>query len=113
MAGMFDGKGVLVTGGGQGMGKSAAQRFAEEGAKVAIVDLNLDAAHAVVDWIGAKGGEAIAIRADIADQGDNDRMVAETVAKFGGLHAAFLNAAYLGPILDFFETDAATFDKIV
>ena len=40
-------------------------------------------------------------------------MVAETLAKFGSLHAAFLNAAYLGPVLDFFETDAATFDKIV
>ena len=113
MAGMFEGKVVLVTGGGQGMGKSAAQRFAEEGAKVAIVDLNLEAAHSVVGWIQAKGGHAIAIRADIADQADNDRMVAETVAKFGALHAAFLNAAYLGPVLDFFETDAATFDKIV
>jgi NAD(P)-dependent dehydrogenase (short-subunit alcohol dehydrogenase family) len=113
MAGMFTDKVVLVTGGGQGMGKSAAQRFAEEGAKVAIVDLNLEAARAVAGWIEGKGGEAIAIRADIADQGDNDRMVAETAVKFGGLHAAFLNAAYLGPVLDFFETDAATFDKIV
>jgi NAD(P)-dependent dehydrogenase (short-subunit alcohol dehydrogenase family) len=113
MAGMFDGKTVLVTGGGQGMGKSAAQRFAEEGAKVAIVDLNLEAAQAVAGWIRAKGGAAIAIRADIASQADNDRMVAETVAQFGGLDAAFLNAAYLGPVLDFFETDAETFDKIV
>jgi NAD(P)-dependent dehydrogenase (short-subunit alcohol dehydrogenase family) len=113
MAGMFTDKVVLVTGAGSGMGKSAAQRFAQEGGKVAIVDLNLEAALAVVDSIRASGGEAFAIRADIASQADNDRMVAETVAKFGALHAAFLNAAYLGPILDFFETDAATFDKIV
>ena len=110
---MFEGKTVLVTGGGQGMGKSAAQRFAEEGAKVAVIDLNLAAAEAVVAWIEAIGGQAIAIRADIASQADNDRMVAETVAHFGGLDAAFLNAAYLGPVLDFFETDAETFDKIV
>ncbi len=110
---MFTDKVVLVTGAGSGMGKSAAQRFAEEGARVAAVDLNLDAAKAVVAWIEAHGGEAIAIHADIASEADNNRMVSETVAKFGGLHAAFLNAAYLGPILDFFETDAATFDKIV
>jgi NAD(P)-dependent dehydrogenase (short-subunit alcohol dehydrogenase family) len=113
MAGMFDGKVVLVTGGGSGMGKSAVQRFAQEGARVAVVDIDLEAAQAVVDWIHGQGGAAIAIRADIADQGDNDRMVAETLAKFGGLHAAFLNAALLGGVLDFFETDAATFDQIV
>jgi NAD(P)-dependent dehydrogenase (short-subunit alcohol dehydrogenase family) len=110
---MFAGKIVLVTGGGSGMGKSAAQRFAEEGAKVAVVDINPQAAQSVVDWIVSKGGEAIAVRADISDEADNHRMVAETVARFGALHAAFLNAALLGGVLDFFETDAATFDKIV
>ncbi len=113
MAGLFEGKVVLVTGAGSGMGKSAAQRFAEEGAKVAIVDLNREAAEVTVGWIRDKGHDAFAIHADIARQDDNDRMVAETVSHYGGLDAAFLNAAYLGPVLDFFETDAATFDKIV
>src|SRR6201996_3806410 len=113
MAGMFTDKVVLVTGGGQGMGKSAAQRFAEEGAKVAIVDINLEAAQSVADWIASKGGEAVAIRADVAQEADNHRMVAETVSRFGSLHAAFLNAALLGGVLDFFDTDAATFDRIV
>jgi len=113
MAGMFTDKVVLVTGGGQGMGKAAAQRFAEEGAKVAVVDINLEAAQSVASWIGSNGGEAIAVRADISQEADNHRMVAETVSRFGSLHAAFLNAAMLGGVLDFFETDAATFDRIV
>ncbi len=113
MAGLLEGKIALVTGGGQGMGKSAAQRFAEEGAKVAVVDLNIETAGATARSIHDSGGEAIAIQADIASQADNDRMVADVVGRYGGLDVAFLNAAYLGPVLDFFETDAATFDKIV
>jgi NAD(P)-dependent dehydrogenase (short-subunit alcohol dehydrogenase family) len=111
--GMFEGKVVLVTGGGAGMGKSAAQRFAQEGAKVLVVDLNIEAAETTAGLIREGGGEASTFRADIASQADNDAMVAEAVDRYGQLDAAFLNAAYLGPVLDFFETDAATFDKIV
>jgi NAD(P)-dependent dehydrogenase (short-subunit alcohol dehydrogenase family) len=113
MIGMFAGKTVLVTGAGQGMGKSAAQRFAEEGARVAIVDLNLDAAETVAGSIREAGGEAFACRANITSQADNDRMVAETITRFGAVDAAFLNAGYHGPILDFFETDVATYDRIM
>jgi len=110
---MFDGKIVLVTGAGSGMGRAAAQRFAQEGAQVCAVDLNIGSAEATVASICSGGGEAFACQADIAQQADNDRMVAETVARYGGLDAAFLNAGYLGPNLDFFKTDAKTFDFIV
>jgi len=110
---MFDGKVVLVTGAGSGMGRAAAQRFAQEGAKVCAVDLNPATAEATAEAIRAEGGDAFSSQADIAQQGDNDRMVADTVARYGGLDAAFLNAGYLGPNLDFFEIDAKTFDFIV
>lgn len=111
--GMFSGKAIIVTGGGSGMGKSAAQRFAEEGGRVCVVDLNRDGAEYTARAIRESGGEAFACRADIALEADNARMVAETVDRFGGLDVAFLNAGYLGPNLDFFETDAASFDLIM
>lgn len=113
MGGMFEDKVVLVTGGGSGMGKSAAQRFAEEGGRVAVVDLNQESADYVARAIRDAGGDAFACRADIASEADNERMVAEAIARYGGLDVAFLNAGYLGPDLDFFETDAASYDLIM
>ena len=113
MAGLFANKAVLVTGGGSGMGKSAAQRFAEEGGRVCVVDLKGDAAEYVANAIRDAGGDAFACQADIAIEADNERMVRETVVRYGGLDVAFLNAGFLGPDLDFFETDAASFDKVM
>jgi len=95
------------------MGKSAAQRFAQEGGRVCVVDLNGDNAERTAEAIRNAGGDAFAVRADIASRTDNDRMVAEAVARFGGLDVAFLNAGYLGPDLDFFDTDEASFDRMM
>jgi NAD(P)-dependent dehydrogenase (short-subunit alcohol dehydrogenase family) len=59
------------------------------------------------------GGEAFACRADLSQEGDNERMVAETVARYGGLDVAMLNAALLGQVAGFFEGSVENFDRVM
>lgn len=84
---------ALITGAGQGIGRETALLFAREGAKVAVVDINLAAAQAVVDEIGAT--QAIAIRADVAKAADSAAMITQTEAAFGALHVLFNNAGIM------------------
>lgn len=109
----FDGKSVLVTGAGSGIGRATAKRFSAEGARVCIADLDFEAARKVVAEIVAQGGDAFACQADIALEADNERMVAEVVQRHGGLDIAFLNAGYGGWPIDVFEGDVADFDRII
>ena len=114
MAGrMFEGKVAIVTGGALGMGRATARRFAEEGARVGVADIDLNGAEDTVAVIRTAGGEAFACRANIALEDDNDRMVAETVDRYGGLDAAHLNAAILGELTDFFEGSIENYDRVV
>jgi NAD(P)-dependent dehydrogenase (short-subunit alcohol dehydrogenase family) len=110
---MFEGKVAIVTGGALGMGRAAARRFAEEGANVCVADIDPEGAQATVDAIRKAGGEAFACQVDIAQEDDNDRMVAETVDRYGGLDAAHLNAAILGDLVDFFEGSVANYDRVI
>lgn len=87
--GRLDGKVALITGAGSGIGKESALLFSREGASVAVVDVNLEAAKAVASQIGAK---AFAIAADVSLAGDAERMVQQTEAHFGKLHILFNNA---------------------
>jgi NAD(P)-dependent dehydrogenase (short-subunit alcohol dehydrogenase family) len=109
----FDGKAILITGGASGIGKAAAFRFADEGGAITVADLDIDRATKVTEAIVAKGGKAIATKADIASEADNERIVAETVAAFGGIDVAFLNAGFYGPGTSFFDDDVAGFDRII
>jgi len=79
----FDGKTVIVTGGGGGIGGATCRRFAAEGAKVAVYDLNLVAAEAVAQAITVAGGSAAAFHCDITDRASVDTAVATTVAQLG------------------------------
>ncbi|HZO82685.1 MAG TPA: glucose 1-dehydrogenase [Candidatus Binataceae bacterium] len=90
--GKLDGKIALITGSGSGIGRASALLFAAEGAKVSVVDWAEDRARAVAAEIAARGGEAIALRADVSRAADAERMVAETVRRFGRLDVLFNNA---------------------
>ena len=92
MAGILAGKTALVTGGASGIGRATALAMAREGARVAVSDLTEESAAATVALINAAGGQAIAIAADVAKEGDVEAMVARTVAAFGRLDCAFNNA---------------------
>ena len=93
--GRLQGKAALVTGGAQGIGRESALLFAVEGARVAVVDLNLDGAATVAGEITAAGGEAIAIGADVSVDADVAAMVAGTEEAFGALHVLFNNAGIM------------------
>lgn len=83
---------VVVTGGGQGIGKAIALACAEEGAKVGVLDVNLENAQKVADTIEAAGGAAVAIGADIRSQDDVERGY-ETVASELGPMTGLVNDA--------------------
>lgn len=86
------GRVALVTGGASGIGRATARLLAAHGARVCVADLDGAGAEAVAKQIGEAGGEAFACPADVALEADNARMVERTLARFGALHLAHLNA---------------------
>lgn len=90
----LENKVAIITGGGQGIGRIYAQRFAQEGAKVVIADIVLDNAQRVAKEIEANGGQALPLYTDVASEASTMEMARETVARFGGLDILLNNAAF-------------------
>lgn len=88
----LDGKSVIVTGGGSGIGRAAALLLAEDGCKVTVGDLSETAARTVAEEIVAAGGIAQAIAVDVANEAQVRAMVDAAVSAHGGLYGA-VNAA--------------------
>jgi len=94
--GLLQGKVALVTGAGSGIGRSVAEAYAREGAKVVVSDIAEDNGLEVVQSIAAAGGEAHFARTDVANAEHVRRLVEETVERFGALHVACNNAGIGG-----------------
>jgi NAD(P)-dependent dehydrogenase (short-subunit alcohol dehydrogenase family) len=93
--GRLSGKVAVVTGGGSGIGRAAALRFAADGADVLVADIAAENAEKVAAEIIAKGGRAIAMAADVADPPQVDAMVARAIAEFGGVDILMTAAGVL------------------
>src|SRR5262244_2416785 len=88
----LDGKIAIITGGASGIGKEIAKRFATEGAKVVIADLQLPAAEATAAEIDRAGGIAAGVAMDVSDEAPVDAGIATTIERFGRLDILVSNA---------------------
>src|SRR6476646_3821124 len=92
--GEFDGRVVVITGAGSGIGRASALGFAADGASVVVNDIEEVTAQATVDEIVAAGGVAHAHAADVGDSAAVDALIDGAVARFGKLDVLHNNAGY-------------------
>ena len=88
----LEGKIALITGAGSGIGEATALRFANEGAKVVICDVDIENANRVAGEIKANGKEAIVIKTDISKKDEVENMIKQIVDQFGKLDILVNNA---------------------
>ncbi len=105
----LEGKIAIITGAASGFGEGIARRFADEGARVTVADMNQAGAERVA---GEIGGSAIAVSGDVSLGPDVQRIVDATLEAFGGLDIVVNNAGTTHRNRPMLEVDEATFDRV-
>lgn len=108
----LENKVAVITGAGSGFGEGMALRFAEEGAKIVVSDINGEAAEKVVADIKANGGEAVADVTDVSNRDNVNAMKDNALSSFGRIDILVNNAGMPQRNSPMLETDEETFDKI-
>jgi NAD(P)-dependent dehydrogenase (short-subunit alcohol dehydrogenase family) len=108
----FEGKNVIVTGAGQGIGRAIVERFAAEGADVLLIGRRNDPLEKAVREIESVGGRAIAHPADVSDPDQVRTAVAAAMARWGRIDV-LVNNAGLAEEAPFLEVDVASWDRVL
>ncbi|MFD8923159.1 SDR family NAD(P)-dependent oxidoreductase [Streptomyces sp. NPDC059569] len=109
----FEGRSVVVTGAGSGIGRAAALRFAAEGANVLVADLNQETAHQTVTAVRTAGGVARAVVGDLSEQAVVDEIVATATSAYGGLDVLVNNAGIMDRMSALADTEDAEWERVI
>lgn len=111
--GIVEGKIALVTGAAAGIGRATALKFASEGARVVVSDLDRTGGEETAHLITSSGGEAVFIKADVSKSADVDALFANSLSTFGRLDCACNNAGIEGHVVPLADQSEADFDRVL
>jgi NAD(P)-dependent dehydrogenase (short-subunit alcohol dehydrogenase family) len=107
------GKTVLITGAGSGIGRAAAETFARQGARVAVADINQRSAEETAQTIRAAGGQAAAFAADVSQRASVEALVVAVRQTYGPVHVLVNNAGIALPSTSIVDVEAAAWQRVL